>query len=389
MPRATCTVLSPFRARRLVTAAVASTFACIGVLALAQAASADPLAGARAQAAQISAQLQADGAQLDRTGTEYGLAEQHLAQLDTQIAQSDTAIAYTEHDVTAAKARLRQIALNAYITGSTSTGIDTLFSSNAAKSEVVQEYQSVASGNLSDALDSYRTAQASLVSQQQQLRAMRSQAQAAVGQAAAAQQAARQAQASQQAELDKMNGQIAVLVQQQQQAEQQAQHAAFLARLQAEQAQAAQAAQATRVALAVGGTVEINPPVGIPAGPLPSAGGAARAVQAAESQVGTPYQWGGESPGAGFDCSGLTQWSWAQAGVSIPRVAADQYAAILHVPLDQIQPGDLLFWNDGTSTIQHVAIYVGNDDVVTAPETGQTVRVQPIWNNGLVGAGRP
>ncbi|HVC69486.1 MAG TPA: NlpC/P60 family protein, partial [Acidimicrobiales bacterium] len=85
----------------------------------------------------------------------------------------------------------------------------------------------------------------------------------------------------------------------------------------------------------------------------------------------------------------LTQWSWAQAGVSIPRVAADQYDAIPHVPLSDIEPGDLIFWDDGTSSIQHVAIYIGNGNVVTAPETGERIRIQPIWNNGLVGAGRP
>ena len=100
-----------------------------------------------------------------------------------------------------------------------------------------------------------------------------------------------------------------------------------------------------------------------------------------------PYVWGGESPGQGFDCSGLTQWSWRQAGVSLPRTAAAQYDAIPHVPLSDLQPGDLLFW--GFGGISHVGMYVGGGDIINAPETGEVVRIEAIWNNGLVGAGRP
>ena len=131
-----------------------------------------------------------------------------------------------------------------------------------------------------------------------------------------------------------------------------------------------------------------------PAGPtgrvlpnLPAAGGAATAIAAAESQIGVPYVWGGESPGQGFDCSGLTQWAWRQAGVDLPRTAAAQYDAIAHVPLSDLQPGDLLFW--GVGGISHVGMYVGGGDIINAPETGELVRVEAIWNNGLVGAGRP
>ena len=106
-----------------------------------------------------------------------------------------------------------------------------------------------------------------------------------------------------------------------------------------------------------------------------------------------PYVWGGESPkgtsSPGFDCSGLTQWSWRQAGVSLPRTAQDQYDAIVHIPLSDLQPGDLLFWDDGTDSVQHVAMYIGNNTVIQAPETGELVSYSPIWDEGLVGAGRP
>jgi cell wall-associated NlpC family hydrolase len=164
--------------------------------------------------------------------------------------------------------------------------------------------------------------------------------------------------ANRSATLAGVKGQIASLVKQQQAAQEVAAHQAFITRL--------------------NGATLSN---------LPPAGGASRVVSAAESQIGVPYQWGGESPGVGFDCSGLTQWSWRQAGVGLPRTAQAQYDSVAHIPLSALQPGDLVFW--GWGGISHVAIYVGNGSVVHAPSSGETVRIQGIWGDGLVGAGRP
>lgn len=378
--------------RRLAGSVLAFVLAGALVAPLARSAAADQLASTRAQAAQITAQLHADGVELDRTASQFGQAQQHLAQLDSEITRIDAAIARSQSEVSATRARLRAVAVKAYVDGGASA-ISTILSSNVAQAGVTQVYESAVGNELTNVEDGYRLAEASLASQQQQLRNTRAQAQGAVNAAAAARQAAQRAQASQQAELSQMNGQIAVLVRRQQQAEQDAAHAAFLARVQAEQAAALARSQAEQLSQASGqspfGAGSSATPPAAPGGPPAPGGGAQEAVQAAESQVGVPYQWGGESPGQGFDCSGLTQWSWAQAGVAIPRVAADQYDAIPHVPLSDIEPGDLIFWDDGTNSIQHVAIYIGNGNVVTAPETGERIRIQPIWNNGLVGAGRP
>ncbi|HVX23242.1 MAG TPA: family 43 glycosylhydrolase [Acidimicrobiales bacterium] len=139
-------------------------------------------------------------------------------------------------------------------------------------------------------------------------------------------------------------------------------------------------------------------PIGTAAGALGTAVGAAgvTAVQAAVTQLGVPYVWGGQTPGAGFDCSGLVQWAWAQAGVHIPRTAAAQYAALPHVPLDALQPGDLLFYDnlDGDGAIDHVVMYLGHgpdgpNTVVQAPQTGQAVSYAPVSTSGLAGAARP
>ncbi len=120
------------------------------------------------------------------------------------------------------------------------------------------------------------------------------------------------------------------------------------------------------------------------------------AATAAESQLGVPYVWGGETPGVGFDCSGLMQWSWSQAGVGIPRTSQEQYATVPRVPLSNLQPGDLLFYYnlDGTRTVDHVVMYVGSgpygsQTVIQAPYTGSTVSYDALYTFGLVAAGQP
>ena len=103
------------------------------------------------------------------------------------------------------------------------------------------------------------------------------------------------------------------------------------------------------------------------------------ALRAAESRRGLPYVWGAAGPTA-FDCSGLVQWAFAQAGVSMPRVAADQARAGPAVPVSQLQPGDLLFYHtDPTDPgyISHVAIYLGNGWMIQAPQPGMDVQVVP------------
>jgi len=126
------------------------------------------------------------------------------------------------------------------------------------------------------------------------------------------------------------------------------------------------------------------PPVGTIPGTSVS-GGAITAAQltaalrAAESRRGLPYVWGAAGP-ASFDCSGLVQWSYARAGVSMPRVAAGQARAGLAVPVTQLQPGDLLFYHtDPTAPgyISHVAIYLGNGWMIQAPQPGMDVEIVP------------
>jgi peptidoglycan DL-endopeptidase CwlO len=103
------------------------------------------------------------------------------------------------------------------------------------------------------------------------------------------------------------------------------------------------------------------------------------ALRAAESRQGLPYAWGAAGPAA-FDCSGLVEWSFAQAGVALPRTAADQARTGPAVPVSQLAPGDLLFYHtDPTAPgyISHVAIYLGHGWMIQAPQPGLRVQVVP------------
>jgi cell wall-associated NlpC family hydrolase len=103
------------------------------------------------------------------------------------------------------------------------------------------------------------------------------------------------------------------------------------------------------------------------------------ALRSAESRQGLPYVWGAAGPSS-FDCSGLVQWSFAQAGVVMPRTAADQARTGPAVPVSQLEPGDLLFYHtDPTAPgyISHVAIYLGNGWMIQAPQPGLRVEVVP------------
>ncbi|MEU0944760.1 NlpC/P60 family protein [Streptomyces canus] len=109
------------------------------------------------------------------------------------------------------------------------------------------------------------------------------------------------------------------------------------------------------------------------------------ALRYARQQLGKPYEWGAEGPRT-YDCSGLTSEAWARAGTPIPRTSQEQWARLPRIPLTELRPGDLVIYFPEAT---HVAMYVGNGEVVEAPRTGEKVKVSPIASHPLLGAVRP
>ncbi|WP_168583544.1 C40 family peptidase [Gephyromycinifex aptenodytis] len=158
--------------------------------------------------------------------------------------------------------------------------------------------------------------------------------------------------------------------------------AAEEARVQAEQAQRAQAARAALAA---------DKGAAAPSGPLPAPRreAAATAIAFAKAQLGEPYLWAAEGPDR-WDCSGLTMGAWKAAGRSLPHYSGWQYQQTARVAIADLQPGDLVFFGKGESSIHHVGLYVGNGQMIEAPRTGLNVRYSSIYRSSLLPyGGRP
>ncbi|WP_131765060.1 NlpC/P60 family protein [Candidatus Protofrankia californiensis] len=126
-------------------------------------------------------------------------------------------------------------------------------------------------------------------------------------------------------------------------------------------------------------------PVSAARPPAIGSGGAAVAVAQARAQLGKPYVWGAAGPDA-FDCSGLTQWVWAKAGVALSHFTGAQWNEGRRIPRDELMPGDLVFFGED---LHHVGIYIGDGNMIDAPRTGTVIRVEPVWWTTYAGAVRP
>ena len=358
-------------------------------------ASADQISDAKAQASALTAKIAAENQQMNALADQHDAATYKVSQLNTQIAQSQAQLAKDQAVVDKNQAELRHQAVADYMSNGTSSQITQMFTGDSNAAGIHNVYSAIASGNVTNTVDQLHTAQTQLHAQQDALQQQQSQATAAANVAAQARNQSQQLAAQDASTLNGVNANIQALVKQQQEAAAAAATAAAQAKLASAQAaqaagQAAQAAQSNSSGSGGGssggggggGSVNVNL-----SPPPPTSSGAAGAVQAAQGEIGVPYTWGGASPSTGFDCSGLIMWAYAQVGISLPHFSGAQWDATTHIPLADIQPGDLLFYGPGGS--EHESMYIGGGMMVEATHTGSFVMDNPLrTGDGFSGVGR-
>ncbi len=334
----------------------------------------------------IAAEIQAANVKLSILDESYLQAKAHVAWLGQRVANATKAIDRTQRALGQDRSHLRQVAIEAYVTGGASQSLSVVFDGTQNNAGMQQTYIQAASGNLNESVTTVLIAQHQLKVQRAVLDHTKAIATANEQAISSDLTQARNIAAQLTAEQAQVKGQLAAAVA----AVQRAKAAAYAAQLQKAAAAAAASAAAAAAAQQRANPIPApsSPPPPPPPPPPASAGSAAQiAVNAAQSQLGVPYVWGGATPGVGFDCSGLTMWAWGQAGVSLAHGATDQYYEIQHVSMSDLQPGDLVFYGNA-SYLYHVVMYIGGGMVVQAEETGTNVMDTPL-PPGAYGAGQP
>jgi cell wall-associated NlpC family hydrolase len=383
------------------------------------------IAEARAEADALTERLSVLAGQLDRAQAEVDASRAQAAiALDTFQATQDELRAAQERavqaeaearkalaDLAVARGQVVDFARQSYMDGSTAPGADALLTAGSPAELIERAALLEAAGaHRSDVLvrvaalqEKAARAEARAKVAVQEATTLKRQAAEALARATAAEESARQRAAdvaarrtALAAELEQARGTLAGLIGQQEAEE----------RSRRLQEAAAPKPEPVVAPPPSGGVAPPPPPSGgnqTPAGP--GSGSAAQtAIAAAKQHLGLSYAWGGggtSGPGWGwgidqgvwgFDCSGLTQYAYAQAGIGIPRNSRAQYAELPKVGSSNLQPGDLVFWAttpSNPSTIHHVAIYLGGDQIIEAPQSGDVVKISPMRWYHYAGAVRP
>jgi peptidoglycan DL-endopeptidase CwlO len=357
--------------RRYRPAALAAVGCLLALTTLAStAASADPLGDADAQARVLQAQVAHLQLQVEVASEKFDGAQAHLAELVTEQAQATRVATAARAAADSARAIADSSARALYMSGGT-MGLYASVISGQDPTRLLDGLHSVQAVSDADthALLTVASSEKTAEAADAEVAALRTRQDLLTAQAASATTTVENALAEQQQTLADTNAQVVTL------------EAQFAAQVEAQQeAQDAQTLALARQAAAAVGLIAGNP-----------SRLALTVIAAAGKQLGKPYVFGGSGPDS-WDCSGLTQWAFGQAGIVLPRTAADQYAAIPDkIALGTLEPGDLLFWATDTSdptTIHHVAIYVGGGMMLAAPHTGANVQVQPVYLDGYIGAAR-
>jgi cell wall-associated NlpC family hydrolase len=327
----------------------------------------------RAEARQIAAQIDANNTRISVLDEQYNGAVIRIAELNRSIHQAKQRLNAAKAARGVLRDQVRSRAAALYMGARSGTLFPELDAKNAQQAASRSSYAAAAARRDSTLLSNLRSASAQLTARERDL-------QGALGRAS--QESRRLANTRTQINdanvrahqlLANVNSEIQNLVIQEQRAREAA--AAAAARAEIARREALQRQQQS------GGFGNQKAPTNLPA---PS-GSAAIAVNAAKAQLNKPYQYAAAGPDT-FDCSGLTMFAWAKAGVGMAHFAETQYTEFPHVPISQLAPGDLVFYG---SPIHHVGMFVGNGTMIEAPHTGAFVRYSSIYRSDFVGASRP
>lgn len=314
------------------------------------------------------------------------------AKVEADADSALVAAARADAEAGVARARLKQHAVEAYMSGgfvSLAGGLNLDDASDVAAS---QHYLGVIVREQLSAIDALRVAKL----EAEEKRAALTQAMAAAREAVAAVEARRTAAAAavsvERDTLARVRGELGALVDAERQrraaAEERKAREELAARDAAESARRRNTTTTARSGSPARPTPTTVKPGAPTSPPPPTPAGAAGAVEEAKKHVGKPYEYGGSGPDT-FDCSGLTSYAWRHGGgKSLPHSSRAQYSATARVSVDDVAIGDLLFYGPNVEGIHHVGIYVGNGQMVEAPETGKNVRYGSIYRRDLVGVGR-
>lgn len=360
---------SPRGPLRSILAAALSVTLFGGIAVLPQRASADSIDDKRRQAAAIADQLDNLMMQMDALGENYSESLVQQADLSVEIKQAEADVGAAEAKLSQMRGTLYASAVNQYMHGGKNSTLTNLFASSGGVQDALQRGQltniAMNQGSLTtDQLDATAT---ELAKKKTALERKRKHAEAVAESVKKRQSATQDLVAKYEQLKSTVQGDLIDLLRE----ERARREAQALADAQREAAGYESKYAAIRRRYA-----------NIPA----VSAGAQTAVRAALSQLGVPYRYGQSAPGRAFDCSGLTTWAWAKAGVGLPRNSRRQFNALPHVPKELARAGDLIFYY---SPISHVGIYLGNGTLVHAPQYGDVVKISAIRWSRVAGVARP